>query len=237
MSRLVKDAPKALAATLEAVASVSTVLSAGFSKRKRQDSSSDSSEDEKPATGVNKPSGWFHERRILSDAEYNAKHLPAQYDAEFRFVNGWFDRGPSGGSSRSSNYPWAPGSGPSSGGGPKPPYPPLMGSGATGSGSNSNWNPRGSGGPPQAPQPPVLSGGSGNAPLGGPSFSGNNPPFRGGGQSSYSGDRFDPYKNPMMNNKRYWKKHLHFCFEFCVSTSPITIISHFFLIAIQCRVL
>ena len=84
---MVKDAPKALATTLEAVASVSTVLATGMSKRKRQDSSSsESSEDEKPATGVNKPSGWFHERRIISDAEYNAKHLPAQYDAEFRFV-------------------------------------------------------------------------------------------------------------------------------------------------------
>ena len=87
MSRLVKDAPKALA-TLEAVSSVSTILAAGMSKRKRTDSSSSSSSDEEepPATGVNKPSGWYHERRILSDADFNAKHLPAQYEAEFRFV-------------------------------------------------------------------------------------------------------------------------------------------------------
>ena len=85
MSRLIKDAPEAL----EAAAAVSTVLMAGMSKRKRQDSSSSSSsssDDEKPKTGVNKPSGWFHERRIISDAEYNAKHLPSQFDAEFRFV-------------------------------------------------------------------------------------------------------------------------------------------------------
>lgn len=94
-------------------------------------------------------------------------------------------------SSRSSNYPWAPGSGPPSGA-PKPPYPPLMSGGA--SGSSGDWNPRGNSGPPQAPQPPVLSGA--------PSFSGNNQAFR-GGQSSYSTNQFDPYKNPMMNNKRY----------------------------------
>ena len=85
MSRLVKDAPKALA-TLEAVSSVSTILAAGMSKRKRTDSSSSSSSDEEPETGANKPSGWFHNRRIISDVEYNAKHLPAQYEAEFRFV-------------------------------------------------------------------------------------------------------------------------------------------------------
>ena len=83
MSRLIKDAPEAL----EAAAALSTVLMAGMSKRKRQDSSSsDSSDDDKPQTGVNKPSGWFHERRIISDADFNAKHLPSQFDAEFRFV-------------------------------------------------------------------------------------------------------------------------------------------------------
>ena len=86
MSRLIKDAPNALT-TLDAVASVSTVLAAGMSKRRRNDSSSssESSEDEKPETGRNKPSGWFHQRRILSDAEFNARHLPAQYEAEFRY--------------------------------------------------------------------------------------------------------------------------------------------------------
>ena len=84
MSRIVEDANKAVA-TLKAVSSVSELLAAGMSKRKRSESSS-SEEEPPPETGPNKPSGWFHNRRILSDADYNARHLPAQYDAEFRFV-------------------------------------------------------------------------------------------------------------------------------------------------------
>ena len=83
MSRILKDAPDAL----EACASVSKLLAMGLSKRKREDSSSSSSDDEpRPETGPNKPSGWFHNRRILEDANFNARHLPAQYDTEHRSV-------------------------------------------------------------------------------------------------------------------------------------------------------
>ena len=79
MARMVKDTSDAL----QAVASVTRVLANGMSARRRDSSSSDEERVE-PTTGPRKPSGFFHDRRIVSDAEFNANFLPGQYETEMR---------------------------------------------------------------------------------------------------------------------------------------------------------
>jgi len=78
-----------------------------------------------------------------------------------------------------------------------------------GRGSGGDWHRGSGGGGPSAPRPPILSvnpfGGSGGGGMPGGGAGG----FGGGGgasqQQSYTTDRFDAYKNPMMGGgqKRY----------------------------------
>ena len=68
-------------------ASVSGILRlAGRKRRQRRASSSSSSDDDTPKvlTAHDKPSGFFHDRRIVSDADFAAEYTPSLYEANFR---------------------------------------------------------------------------------------------------------------------------------------------------------